>query len=149
MIRFIGNYSFYVIGFLILWFIDLCVIITMYSSSFLWVFYFCLLFLKMEVVSPPSVLVVYLSDLSIDGVLVPLSYLDVKLVVTHVLLSFDSGLIGKFHQLSGFCQKEPYMCLIFSVPRLYPLSGLKHMSFLLSVIRFHWWIRFYLRVCLM
>ena len=41
----------------------------MYLVSFLWVFYFCLLFLIMEMVSPLSVLVGYPSDLSFDGVL--------------------------------------------------------------------------------
>ena len=36
VVHFISNDSFYVIGFFILWFVGLCVIMTMFSLSFLW-----------------------------------------------------------------------------------------------------------------
>ena len=47
----------------------------MSSLSFLWVFYFFLLFIIMELVSPPSEFIVYPSDLSFDGVLTLLKLL--------------------------------------------------------------------------
>ena len=48
---------------------------TTFSSSFLWMFYLFLLFIITELVSSPFELVVYSSDLSLDGVLVSLELL--------------------------------------------------------------------------
>ena len=79
VVRFINKDSFCVISFyffiFFLWYVSLYVIMTMSSSSFLWVFYFFLLFIITEVVSLPSKLVIYPSDLSLDGVLVLLELL--------------------------------------------------------------------------
>lgn len=70
------SFSRRVIGFFVFWCLSLYVIMTISSSYFLLVFYFIFfLFIIIEVVSPPSELVVYSSDLSLDGVLVPLELL--------------------------------------------------------------------------
>ena len=63
------------IGIFILQFVRLCVIMMIFLSSFLLVFYFCLFFLITKVVSPPSTLVVHPSGLSLDGILFPLELL--------------------------------------------------------------------------
>ena len=67
VVCFIGNNSFYMIGFFVLRYVGLCVIMMKSLSSFLWVFYFYLLFLIMEVAYPTSVLVVYPLNPSLDG----------------------------------------------------------------------------------
>ena len=75
------------IDFFILRYVGLCVIMKMSSLYFLWLFYFCLLFLIIKVVSLPSALIVYPLNLILDGVLVMLELLYAELIMTLVLLS--------------------------------------------------------------
>ena len=106
------------IGVFVLRFCSLYVIMTMFLLSSLLVFYFCLfvcLFfsLILEVVSPRSTLVVHPSDLSLNGVLVPLelllcrvgssAYATESLSTTVELVVALGPRLGKFHQLSGSC----------------------------------------------
>ena len=96
-----------------------------YLVSFLWVFYFCLLFLIMEMVSPLSVLVGYPSDLSFDGVLDLLELLLYRVnsdyCATESWLSIDQKIPLTIEVFS----KRALQVLNFSVPGYIPVIGLQ------------------------
>ena len=124
MVCFVGNNFFYVISFFfLLRYVGLCVILTMSSSYFLLMFYFCLLFLITRVVYPPSALVIYLSDLSLDSVLISLELLLCGVSSGHCVTEFWPLIDREILLTVGVLSKKVLHVLDFSVPRYISVIG--------------------------
>ena len=70
---------------------------------------FIFLFVIMEVVSPPSKLIIYSSDMSFDGVLVPLELLLCGVSSGPSATKSWPSIDQENPLIVGFCWKEPYM----------------------------------------
>ena len=68
-------------------------------------FYFCLLFLITVVVSSPSALVVYPSDLSLDGVLVPVELFLYRISSGHCDIESWPSIVGNSIDYRDFVKK--------------------------------------------